>query len=193
MGKKIVFIQGSPRRNGNTRTLAAEAISGAVREGAEVEQIDATALRSKIPGCTHCQKCKSSDHFMCSIDDEVSVSVASIPLFDIIVLSTPLYWWTYPAQLKIVIDRMYSLSKFLPNGEIRSLMKGKTLALFATAAGPLHNNLDLLEQQWKQPAAMLGAHFASCLFPDIPDHFITPKQYPHLYQKANEFGRSLLK
>ena len=49
MPKKIVFVQGSPRKNGNTRAVTALAIEAARQQGAEVTEIDATELNSRSP------------------------------------------------------------------------------------------------------------------------------------------------
>ena len=108
-----------------------------------------------------------------------------------IVLSTPLYWWSYSAQLKIFIDRIYSLSKFQEASGIRSLLTGKTLALIATGGGPIEDNLELLERQWKNPADMLGCSFLSCLFPDTIVEAGELKNDRLAADKAKEFGRLL--
>ena len=191
MSKKIVFVQGSPRKNGNTRAVTALAMEAARQEGAEVTEIDATELKFKIPGCLGCQKCQQSETFVCSIGDQVAQAVATLPEYDVIVLSTPLYWWSYSAQLKIFIDRIYSLSKFREEKGIRSALTGKTLALIATAGGPLEDNLELLERQWKNPADMLGCSFISCLFPNTVVEAGELKNDPLAVDKVKEFGRLL--
>ena len=117
--------------------------------------------------------------------------MATLPEYDVIVLSTPLYWWSYSAQLKIFIDRIYSLSKFQEASGIRSLLTGKTLALIATGGGPIEDNLELLERQWKNPADMLGCSFISCLFPDTIVEAGELKNDRLAANKAKEFGRLL--
>lgn len=189
--KTIVFIHGGPRKNGNTRAIGAIAISAASEAGAAVAEIDATCLEFKKPGCVGCQKCQESEKFECSIDDELGRTVATIPQYDVIVLATPLYWWSYPAQIKMFVDRMYSLSKFTDNWEVKSALAKKTLALLATAGGPIENNLELLEQQWKNPADILGCRFLSCLFPLAPPEPGSLARDAEAVEKAKAFGRSL--
>ncbi len=188
--KKIVFIHGGPRKNGNTRAVTALAIDAARRQGAEVAEIDATTLEFKVPGCLGCQKCQKSEQFRCSIGDQVAEAVATLPAYDVIVLSTPLYWWSYAAQLKIFIDRMYSLCKF-GDGEYRMALAGRKLALIATAGGPMESNLDLLESQLKNPAEMMGCSFASCLFPNVQTEPGRLADDPAVAEKACEFARML--
>jgi len=191
MPNNIVFVQGSPRKNGNTRAVAAIAMEAAREAGAEVAEIDATELEFKKPGCIGCQKCQASEEFECTLGDEVGRTVATIPQYDAIVMATPLYWWSYSAQLKIFIDRMYSLSKFTDSWEVRSMLSGKTLALLATAGGPIENNLELLERQWKNPADILGCHFLSCLFPLVPPEPGALVKDAEAVEKAREFGRAI--
>jgi multimeric flavodoxin WrbA len=189
MGKKIVFIQGGPRKNGNTRAAASIAIKAAKENGAEMTEIDATALDFKEPGCIGCLKCQKSDEFRCALNDEVAEKVSTLPEYDAIVLVTPLYWWSYTAQLKIFVDRMFSLSKY--GQDFQSRLSGKTLGLLATAGGPLEDNLELLESQWKKPADMLGCPFLSCLFPNVPREEGSLISDPSSVKKAKEFGRLL--
>jgi len=101
------------------------------------------------------------------------------------------YWWSYSAQLKMFIDRMYSLSKPGEGQSIRSAMSGKTLALIATAGGPIEDNLEVLECQWRNPAARLGCSFASCLFPDVVVEGGALKDDPSAAEKARAFGRQM--
>jgi multimeric flavodoxin WrbA len=189
--KKIVCVHGGPRKNGNTRAVTALVVEAARQQGAEVAEIDATTLEFKVPGCLGCQKCQKSEEFVCSLGDPVAQAVATLPAYDTIVLSTPLYWWSYTAQLKIVVDRMYSLCKFGAAGEARMSLAGKKLALVATAGGPIEDNLALLESQLKNPAAMMGCSFASCLFANVSAAPGTLTDDPAVAEKAREFGRVL--
>jgi multimeric flavodoxin WrbA len=189
MHRKIVFVQGSPRKLGNTRAVTAVAMASARDHGAEVVEIDATKLSFMTPGCAGCQQCQRSEAFLCAFKDEVAKSVAALPEYDVIVLATPLYWWSYSAQLKIFVDRMYSLSKISASGSHKSLLSGKTLAILATAGGPMEDNLEILEQQWKRPATLLGCPFISCLFPNTPPGALI--EDPAAVEKARAFGQSL--
>ena len=191
MSKKIVVVQGSPRKKGNTRDMAAIAVASARENGAEIVEIDTVGLGFKEPGCLGCQKCQESDKYQCVLNDEVAQQVATLPEYDTIVLSTPIYWWSYPAQLKIFIDRMYSLSKLSDPENYSSALAGKTLGLLATGGGGLEDNLDLLERQWKNPADMLGTRFISCLFPNVSSEPGFLLKDPSAVEKAKGFGRVL--
>jgi multimeric flavodoxin WrbA len=190
MGKKIVIIHGGPRKKGNTRAVTKMAIDSAREHGAIVDEIDAINLTFKVPGCIACFKCQKSDEYRCVIGDEVAEKVATLTEYDVIVLSTPIYWWSYPAQLKIFIDRIFSLVK-LHGEEHKSALSGKIMALIATGGGELEDNLNLLEAQWRNPAGLLMCKFLSCLFPDVSPEEGFLIRNPEAVQKAKEFGRLL--
>ncbi|MFA5906332.1 MAG: flavodoxin family protein [Desulfobacula sp.] len=191
MSKKIVFVQGSPRKNGNTRAITAIAMASARENGAKITGIDAVDLKFKEPGCLGCQKCQESDKYQCVLNDEVAQKVSTLPEYDTIVLATPIYWWSYPAQLKIFIDRMYSLSKLSDPEHYSSALVGKTLGILATGGGGLEDNLNLLEAQWKNPADMLETRFVSCLFPNVSSEPGFLLKDSSAIEKAKEFGRVL--
>jgi multimeric flavodoxin WrbA len=191
MSNKIVFIQGSPLKNGNTRAVATIAMNAALGQNAEVVEIDATKLKFKKPGCTGCLTCQVSEEYACIIDDQLSQSVATFSQYDVIVMATPLYWFSFPAQIKMVIDRMFSLIKFVGPNDFHSPLTGKTFALIATSGDALENNLNFLDLQWKNSAAFLGCSYLSCLFPNISVKAGELKKDPSAVKKAQQFGRLL--
>ncbi len=192
MSNRIVFINGSPRKKGNTSVVAQIAIQAAREKKADVCEIDATKLKFKIPGCASCMKCQQSDGFECVVGDQLAATVATLSEYDVIVVATPTYWMSYPAQIKMLIDRMGSLMKYSESGEIKTPLAGKVLALLATGNGALENNMDLLEQQWKATAFYLSCQFSSCLFPNTPAETGTLKNDSSVLKKAREFGRQLV-
>jgi len=191
MSKKVVFIHGSPRKKGNTLALAGEAQAALAEMGVESDVIDAARLEFKHPGCVACYKCQQSEEFGCHIDDGLARAVATLPEYDAVVLATPVYWFSYPAQVKMFIDRMFSLIKFGENHEIYSPLAGKPLALLATGGGVLEENLEILEKQWSTPAKRIGNPFLSCLFPMCHHAPGEAANDPVLAAKARDFGRAL--
>ena len=191
MSKKIVFIHGSPRKNGNTRAISSIAVQAALDKKADVVEIDATKLAFEIPGCISCMKCHQSDEFGCVIGDQLAQTVATLIKYDVIVVATPTYWMSYTAQIKMLIDRMGSLIKFTESGEIQTPLAGKVMAILATGNAGLENNLDLLEHQWKSVADMMSCQFNSCLFPNAPIEAGALKNDPAALKKAKEFGQLL--
>ncbi len=190
MGKRIIIVTGSPRRHGNTNLLAAWVASGAGERGAEVKIIDAAQLQYKIHGCTSCMGCQESESFRCIIKDEVSEIVASIPEYDALVLATPVYFFTYSAQLKAFIDRMYSLYKFKAD-KILTPTNKLQFALIATAAGDYGSGMDALEKCFNKVAGLSGKKPLTLLAPLCPVDVAETMMNQELKERAFRFGALL--
>ena len=106
MGKKIVVITGSPRKNGNSFAMTDAFIQAAAQKGHSSTRFDA-AMR-KIGGCHACETCYKTGK-ACSFDDDFNQIAPAILEADAVVFTMPVYWYSIPAQIKGVIDRMYSL------------------------------------------------------------------------------------
>ena len=105
MGKNILVLTGSPRIGGNSDLMADAFIKGANEAGHEV--VKSEIGRKNIMGCKACDTCYSMGK-PCSFDDEFNSIVPLIEKADTIVFITPLYWFSFPTQLKAVIDKIYS-------------------------------------------------------------------------------------
>ena len=106
MGKKIVVITGSPRKNGNSFAMTDAFIKAAQEKGHTVTRFDAAF--KKIGGCNACETCFRTGK-ACSFDDDFNEVAPLIEKADVIVFTAPVYWYSIPAQIKGVIDRIYSL------------------------------------------------------------------------------------
>jgi len=105
MSKKIVVITGSPRKKGNSFAMTEAFIEAAEKKGHTVERFD--AAMKKVDGCRACQTCYKTGK-ACSFDDDFNEIAPSILEADAIVFTMPVYWFTMPAQIKAVMDKMYS-------------------------------------------------------------------------------------
>lgn len=103
---KIVVITGSPRKNGNSFTMTDAFIAEAEKNGNTVTRFDA-ALKN-VGGCHACETCYKSGK-ACSFDDDFNLLAPSILEADVVVLTMPVYWYSIPAQIKGVIDKLFSL------------------------------------------------------------------------------------
>ena len=106
MGKKIVVITGSPRKNGNSFAMTDAFIDAAEAKGHTVTRFDA-ALKT-VGGCRACETCYSTGK-ACTFDDDFNTIAPAILEADAIVFTMPVYWYSIPAQIKGVIDRIFSL------------------------------------------------------------------------------------
>lgn len=105
MSKKIVVITGSPRKNGNSFAMTDAFIKAAQAKGHTITRFDA-ALK-KVGGCHACETCFKTGK-ACSFDDDFNVIAPEIENADVVVFTTPVYWYSFPAQIKGVIDRLFS-------------------------------------------------------------------------------------
>ncbi len=106
MGKKIVVITGSPRKNGNSFAMTDAFVRAAEDRGHSVTRFDAAMMR--IGGCHACETCYRSGK-ACSFDDDFNSIAPAILEADAIVFTMPVYWYSIPSQIKGVIDRLFSL------------------------------------------------------------------------------------
>ncbi|MDE6085699.1 MAG: flavodoxin family protein [Muribaculaceae bacterium] len=102
---KITVITGSPRRHGNSMALVDSFIKAAEANGHEVIRFDAAMM--KIGGCHACMTCFKTGK-ACSFDDDFNIIAPHILEADAVVYAMPLYWYSIPAQIKGVIDRVFS-------------------------------------------------------------------------------------
>ena len=105
MSKKIVVITGSPRKNGNSFAMTDAFIKAAEAKGHTVTRFDA-ALKS-VGGCRACETCFKTGK-ACSFDDDFNTIAPDILEADAVVFAMPVYWYSIPAQIKGVIDRLFS-------------------------------------------------------------------------------------
>lgn len=100
--KKVLILSGSPRKGGNSDLLCDEFMRGALDAGNEVEKI--RIAEKKIGYCSACYYCQKSGGVCAKKDDMAEVLQKMIDA-DVIVLSSPVYFYSIDAQLKAVIDR----------------------------------------------------------------------------------------
>jgi multimeric flavodoxin WrbA len=107
MGRKILIAVGSPRKRGNSSTLAAQVAGGAKAGGAAVETFYLHGMN--IKPCTACGGCRKKVHVDCVIKDDMQLLYPKLRSADVIVLASPIYWFTFSAQTKLFMDRWYGL------------------------------------------------------------------------------------
>ncbi|MGN0847361.1 MAG: flavodoxin family protein [Kiritimatiellia bacterium] len=99
--KKIVIISSSPRAGGNSDLLCDRFAAGAREAGHQVEKF--RLAERKIGFCLGCYACKDSG--VCFQKDGAREVIDAMMAADVIVLATPVYFYTVSAQLKTLIDR----------------------------------------------------------------------------------------
>jgi len=111
--KQVLVILGSPRKKGNSSTLAARISRGAKSTAAEVETLFLQDL--KISPCRGCDTCQTNDSKGCAIKDDMQEIYPKLIKADAWVIASPVYWFTMSAQTKIFMDRCYALPAYVKN------------------------------------------------------------------------------
>lgn len=101
MSKSVLILSASPRKGGNSDTLCDEFLRGAQSAGHIVEKI--FLRKKKIGYCVGCGTCNLSHQ--CFQKDDMSEILDKMVQADIIVMATPVYFYTMDAQMKTLIDR----------------------------------------------------------------------------------------
>ena len=102
MSKKVLAISSSPRKGGNSDLLCDRFITGAQESGHHAEKI--FFKNKKINYCTGCGTCLNGEK-SCPQKDDMAEILEKMIAADVIVMATPVYFYTMDAQMKTLIDR----------------------------------------------------------------------------------------
>ena len=125
MSKRILILTGSPRKGGNSDLMADAFAKGASEPGNIVVRFD--TAHKHIQGCRACDNCFSKGK-ACVFNDDFNELASLMAESDAIVFCTPLYWYSFPTQMKAAIDKFYSFiigKKDLPVKECMLLSCGE--------------------------------------------------------------------
>ena len=101
MRKNVLILSSSPRKGGNSETLASAFAKGAQEAGNQVETV---YLREKQYGfCKGCLACLKVGHYV--IKDDAAEIAAKMHDADVLVFATPVYYYSVSGQLKTMLDR----------------------------------------------------------------------------------------
>lgn len=130
MCAKVLILNGSPRRGGNTEILCQRFAEGARDAGHEVETV--RVCDKDIRYCTGCDSCVKTGR--CVFKDDMEGIRDSMMAADAIVFASPVYFYTITAQIKTLIDRMVPFYTKLHD---------KSVYIIVAAADPEESMLEL--------------------------------------------------
>lgn len=177
----ILIIDSSPHAKGNSVRLC-DAFTNALPKSASVTRVNVSA--KKIGPCHACNWCRQHDG-ACVQKDDMSSLYPAIKNADLIVLSTPVYWWGVSAQLKLFVDRWFALNG-IP-------FAGKKLAVIAVGADPdMSIQHDLIRSQFRAICEFLKMDFTAYIPGSAEDAEGRPiEQDAAAISSAAAFGKSL--
>ena len=148
MRKNIVVLTGSPRAGGNSDQMAEAFMRGAQTAGHMVTKISTAELN--VQGCVACGGCfRTADHPCCHNDDFNRIAPL-IEAADVVVFAAPLYWSTFPAAIKRVIDNFYCFY----NGKHQ--VGGKCAVLLSCGEDTAYNMFDGIQRAYELILPVLG-------------------------------------
>ena len=130
MSKKVVILNGSPRKKGNTSTLVKAFTEGAESSGNTVTEFFLDGM--EIHGCKACRGGRSDRDFPCVQHDGMDEIYPAVRGCDVLVLASPLYYWNLSGPLMTAINRLFALEE---GGENLLRGHGRASALLMSATG----------------------------------------------------------
>jgi len=162
---RVLGILGSPRRGGNSEILLDKALEGA--GGLDTEKIVLNEL--KFSPCQECGGCAKSGN--CIIDDEMQLVYKKIDEADIVILASPVFFGSLPAQVKAMVDRYQCrwVSRYVLKREryIKGKKKGLLILVSASERDKFFKNAESIVKNF---FAVAGIEFKGNLYcPNIDD------------------------
>jgi multimeric flavodoxin WrbA len=137
-----LFINGSPRKRGNTYLIANQIMEGLKSNGIMTKEINLSEFTIKY--CTGCKNCEKTGD--CIIQDDVPHIISAIDQSDIIIIGSPSYWGDITGQLKVFFDRNTPYSDTNMNDKRRRIKTGKIgIAISVRAGATERENVHIIE------------------------------------------------
>ncbi len=181
---KILVLKGSPRPRSNSSRLADKLAAGARDAGAAVDSF--TLHTMNIKPCDGCDACHSGDR-QCIIADDMDILYPKLRAADVIVIATPIYWFTMSAQTKMCIDRWYALENDSGNA-----LRGKRFVFVLTYgdSDPWTSGAVNAMRAFQDMCRYVKAEIAGMVYGSASDQGDIESQ-PKLLEKAYKLGQSI--
>lgn len=116
---KILVLNGSPRKHGNTMKMIEAFQEGAMSVGHQVNVVN--VAYQKISGCLACEYCHQKENGVCVQKDDMQNIYTLLKETEMLVIASPIYYHGITGQLKCAIDRLYAV--LYPKEVVKSLKK----------------------------------------------------------------------
>ena len=128
----ILILSGSPRKGGNTESLAEAFAKGAVAH----HHVEIVSVRNyKVNPCLGCNICFKTNG-ACAQKDDMTLIYEKMSQADMLVIASPVYFYSISAQLKAIIDRFHN--------PIRDSFNIQKMALLLVGAASLPELFDAI-------------------------------------------------
>ena len=146
---KAIGIVGSPRKNGNVDTLVQAVLGGAEQAGYQTKKYSLNEM--KYSGCQACDYCKSHDR--CRQKDDLTGLLQDMAEADAVVFGSPIYFFQFTGQFRLMEDRMYSLIDAGFNSRLRP---GKKAVIVTSQGDPNPKSYEKAANEFADVLKLLG-------------------------------------
>lgn len=151
MTKNILILNGSPRMQGNTRSIL-KTLERSFLENMQCNMEFIDVCQYVLKGCVNCDSCRKNGG-KCVHNDDTNLLMEKVLAADVIIFGSPVYWMGVTAQLKLLIDKFYCKDPV-----IHSLDK-KIAVLSVGAAELTDGQYGIIEAQFREMAEFLEWKF----------------------------------
>ena len=194
---KVLGISGSPRKGGNSEILLDKALEGARSRGVNTEKIVLNEL--KFASCQECGGCDKTGR--CVIDDDMCTIYKKLEEAETIILASPIFFGSLPAQVKAMIDRYQCrwIAKYVlgqkdvnrrtPRGCTSGSKRGCLILVSGSNRDRFFKNAESIVKNF---FAVLGVEFKESLYYPNVDKKAKILEHPDYLKRAFELGKNLL-
>jgi multimeric flavodoxin WrbA len=182
----VVGIYGSPRKGGNSDLILDSALEGAQRQGADVKRIYVRDLH--MSGCVECGGCEKTGK--CVLQDDMQEIYPLLDDADIIIISSPIFFYGLSSQVKALIDRaqaIWSRKRLQGDGIGRqeTRRRGYLIAVGATRGERLFQGAQMVAKYFFDALSM--SYEGGLFFQGLEDKGAA-RQHPNALNKACDLG-----
>ena len=181
---KAIGIVGSPRKGGNVDTLVQAVLDGAEQAGYQTKKYRLNEM--KYSGCQACEYCKSHDH--CQQKDDLTGLLQDMAEADAVVFGSPIYFFQFTGQFRLMEDRMYSLIDSTFNSRLRP---GKKAVIVTSQGNPDLVSYEKAITEFAEVLKMLGFEVKDIISMDSGSAKDAALGRKDLLDKARATGQSL--
>jgi len=187
----ILGIYGSPRKGGNSEVILDKVLEGVAESGANVKKVYAREL--KMSGCHECGGCEKDGN--CVVKDDMQQVYPLFEVADIIILSSPMFFYGISAQAKAIVDRSQAMwsrrALKKPKEQWKNHESGRVylIAVGATKGKNLFEGAKFVAKYFYDA---LDMSFEGGLFFRGIEGKSDAKDNPEIMKEAYEFGKGLV-
>lgn len=152
MTKKWIAVIGSPRKGENTEKLV-DIIADELK-GKDITVNKFYLDMETMNPCTNCEYCISAGK--CHIEDKISIILDKMKSADGVILASPSYYYNVTSQMKILIDRSFSLNDYSDSGWSSRVPSGKKALVVGVCKGRSKEAMGYTTEAMRVPLDELG-------------------------------------